>query len=1178
MLMRLLSQGTCQKIVFDEGTEFNNSFFRRVLTSLNIQPVSVGYKAAHRVSKLERMNQLHRNNVRKLTVEPYDDHVAVLIWSRAHSEVIGQSLNDALEEFLAAEPNSDISEVEMLTRRELVSEHCFQMNSTPILGTSLTPYNLSSGGFYAGSRDWEQLREDLADSPEFEQLDNWFLTKAKIQAAVRKSVREKDLEQLLRPNAINLGPEELLIKDGKVHQVLREKLRHCVSTMELKAEGGHLFLNPTSSEALATVRRAYDFSCMPQVTEKLGTKTRHHGRIINSDGLCPLFSQVLNGRPVEHLLNAKDNRDVDYVVTAVEIQKNKLYSPSQYTGNSTILRWGTNLAPEFVEEDSSTWSTCDDCWVARIFFEVTSDAQEKLQLYTEGVKSSSIEVDEATAERLGFQSYYVPSVRAEVKAVVGHGIFGRTAKRKDISAKNVMTSRLVVVVKVDLGTGLVSRIKSRWVSRGFEDKRFSKKGPGLNCRSYTMSDTSYLFLMQYCQAMRSNVWRGDVKEALLKGMKFVESYGEEYHADPFSELWMTVPKVIQQMKEEFGLDEVVELLASIYGCKDAPLNWQRTFHRALKVLQFRQSLIDPCLWVVYATPREKKVIQEGKVDEYFWEQIKLIDAQKAGELEACAEIICGGEQEVKNDFPYNHNDDGLLNPQSSKLTEALTMHFQDGGSILGAMGSHVDDTVSGGHKLFMLRLYALFKKFPLGSWTKLSPGTRDNFIGRENHCMPAVIEQHQLNTTIKQHAEELERLDIQVDDFVEKVDEEELVRVEKKFGITRDQASTSYPQAPTVPFTAQQLFDGCDMEEEMVFVVSQQSYANKLKPVDRNEVEKFIVERNRAKSKWQRKNVSNPFRGRIGELIWLTKTNAVIAESVSEMAGQLIAAEQTADWDSVQFFVNDLNGLIYLAQASEASCRRIRRLGGLREHKMFGCGDASKDRVGGTTNLAGPATLRLSTMGQFSKLPKRVFNSSTGIETLAARMVNAELLYAMQVALDLQLVELGTGLLQLVDNKNICAEPREKNLRLDFFALQQLREEGILQISHIPGALNWTDPLTKQVKDVLPVLIYFATVWGVCDMRVANVIQKFVNKKKESETKAEEEEVELVDFGVVKEEKKHEVGDGFAFFPDLRLLYYLKQQHAQKQKRMIIFRRPSVLSGPVNSKNDLRKNVGKKMN
>eukprot|EP00392_Amoebophrya_sp_AT5.2_P018171 g18642.t1 len=375
-------------------------------------------------------------------------------------------------------------------------------------------------------------------------------------------------------------------------------------------------------------------------------------------------------------MNAANNKDIDYVVTAYEINTNRAFSPPQYQGNSILLRWGEETTPEFIPEDSSLWSTTKgDFTVARVYYEKTTTAREKMQLCASEGKSGAVIIDEKTAERMGFESYYVPSVRAEVAAVVSHKIFGETKMRSEVKDKNIITSRLVVVIKVDLTTGEAKRVKSRWVSRGFEDRRFGKnQTTQLDCRSFTMSDSSFLMLLQFCQATESGVWFGDVKEAFLKGMRFDEAYGDEYLKDKNSKVWMTVPKVIQGM-EEFGLKELVELVKAIYGRKDAPLCWQRTFHNELRTLGFQQSLIDPCLWTVFATRKEVEVLKQGEeaVKQYFWEKVGEIEALPEHDNGKCREILCGQGDKQQQQLPLHTADDGKEIPEKD-LQEAETKY------------------------------------------------------------------------------------------------------------------------------------------------------------------------------------------------------------------------------------------------------------------------------------------------------------------------------------------------------------------------------------------------------------------------------------------------------------------------------------------------------------------------
>eukprot|EP00392_Amoebophrya_sp_AT5.2_P018169 g18640.t1 len=132
VLMRLMSQGSPERIIFDEGTEFNNVLFTKVCTSFNIRPHSIGLKAAHKISKIERMNGDHRRNIRKMVMEPYEEAAAVLIWARAARPILEETLSEALENMLATEADSSVNDIDMGLRRELNAEHMFQVNSTPV--------------------------------------------------------------------------------------------------------------------------------------------------------------------------------------------------------------------------------------------------------------------------------------------------------------------------------------------------------------------------------------------------------------------------------------------------------------------------------------------------------------------------------------------------------------------------------------------------------------------------------------------------------------------------------------------------------------------------------------------------------------------------------------------------------------------------------------------------------------------------------------------------------------------------------------------------------------------------------------------------------------------------------------------------------------------------------------
>eukprot|EP00392_Amoebophrya_sp_AT5.2_P017817 g18234.t1 len=492
-------------------------------------------------------------------------------------------------------------------------------------------------------------------------------------------------------------------------------------------------------------------------------------------------------------------------------------------------------------------------------------------------------------------------------------------------------------------------IESKLNNKESRDISYVVTAVEINRHRPLLPSNSFIFLLQFCQATRSSAWLGDVKEAFLLGLSFLESYGEDYFKDPSARVWMEVPKTIRGMSE-FNFLELVELVKSIYGCKDAPKNWQKTLHQGLSTLQFKQSLIDPCLWCVFASPQEEELMKQGEeaVKEYYWKKIKEIDQLDKDDVQGAANIICGQDaQHLKSqvftaDNSSSTKDKQFINPMTEKLSTALTQHFQHPGHLLGAIGSHVDDTVSGGKLLYMLRIYALFRKFPLGSWSRLTPGGKDSFIGREIQVVPAAVDQHQMSEMLKSKEEEHEKHDIDVlENFLVPVDEEELQRTEKSMNITRDQPPNEYEKIKETACSAEVLAAGCRMQEEIVYIVSQENYAQKIQEITKEEV------------------------------------------------------------------------------------------------------------------------------------------MNTGIELLAQRMLTSELVYALQIALDLHLVELGRPLLQLGDSKNLLSEPHEKSLRLDYHAISQLREDQILKLMHIPGKQNWTDALTKEPREVI-LLLLSCHVWILC--------------------------------------------------------------------------------------------------
>ena len=125
----------------------------------------------------------------------------------------------------------------------------------------------------------------------------------------------------------------------------------------------------------------------------------------------------------------------------------------------------------------------------------------------------------------------------------------------------------------------------------------------------------------------------------------------------------------------------------------------------------------------------------------------------------------------------------------------------------------------------------------------------------------------------------------------------------------------------------------------------------------------------------------------MGEVQWL-RSNDVIRAMCSDLASRVIEFESGESWHEI---IAETNLLILLAQDTPSE-RVVCRVGDPGEHLLLAIGDAGKSRVGFGHLVHGmrKESTDVNLIKTDSKLPKRVFSSSTGIETLAARLASAE--------------------------------------------------------------------------------------------------------------------------------------------------------------------------------------------
>ncbi|CAD7964182.1 unnamed protein product [Amoebophrya sp. A25] len=602
---------------------------------------------------------------------------------------------------------------------------------------------------------------------------------------------------------------------------------------------------------------------------------------------------------------------------------------------------------------------------------------------------------------------------------------------------------------------------------------------------------------QFGQAVKKPLSLSDFKEAFIQGMEFDDIYPDRDEED--KEVYCEVPQVLQKMTIPGmkPLDECVRLKKCIYGQKDAPRGWELQLFLVCTRIGLTQSLIDPALFVYYPTENEQKAITAGPACEeaYYREKLALMRKIPAVCVAERVRILDDGQTAGRVKQLQQAEDPQFLNQATVRIGRELFHHVQRPETPIGAMAVHVDDTVSSGWLIFYLRLAVLFERFTLSSWTVLEPGRRDAFVGREVVARPLVFDQLALVKEMAQTQAQREEQDFQppAECFIAP-STEEVEHAEQVTGVRADVVVEDYPAAEQRKFDAALVPELNKLVVPVVYLFTQETYASKMQLVTREDVAKFMECRAATSSKFILKQLRNPFRGPVGEVAWLQKCNAVILQTFSDLASIVHLVEQETSPDSplVASFLVDVNNLIRLARTPGWSTRRIFRLGDLGEHVPLGCGDAAQRRAAGGTHLFGPESSRVTTVSTFSKLPKRVFSSSTAVEVLAQRMLASEMIYLTTLLLDLHLTTTATPMIQLTDAQNALGEPHERNIRPDWESVQQLVEQRLLILRHIPGRLNFVDALTKLLRDSKPLALWMAVNRGVIDRRILELLRGLV--------------------------------------------------------------------------------------
>eukprot|EP00392_Amoebophrya_sp_AT5.2_P017610 g17998.t1 len=909
---------------------------------------------------------------------------------------------------------------------------------------------------------------------------------------------------------VTLKPEERFVESGLLHPKLLHALNESKTTAELVFENGSAFLTAPLDVPDSDVVQAIDFAALPDIAavlDKDGRSKQRHQLMSGPNDMVFKASQFLNGACIRDKMNFKDNRrEFRFAVTEVDCYKDGV-TGHPGLGQVYRVRWGSNHTPTF-ENEADSKRQIPGTWVMLMYFESCTEAHQALETFTKDVKSSSIVVTVADAERLGFLSYVYPAIAEEMRVINKHKIFGREKKLSELkrARKNVVTSRFLLVVKVCRISGEILKVKGRWVTQGFRDVRFKRtSGEAPPSRSHTIADSSIALLCQYFQSTAVTPMVGDIKEAFLRGKRMIQMCDR---VDDI-EVRCAIPSIVQSI-EVSGCPvwgEARDLDKALYGQPDAPAGWEITFNDHSEQVGFTQSLVDPSVWMYFLNTHERKVQEAGPaaVEKYFGDKVREIMSIPRDDLRARVRALEQGAEQESFCFRQWSQDNNLVNPQSVQFVDALLPHYQREHRPDGVYGTHVDDVLGGGGLFFHLRLFTLIDCFELGSFSILGEATRDTYVGRELAVMPFLFDQVRVAKHLEENAVKHKDSNLQLPAGAVVVPTEaELVLLEERLGVKRDAEATALPEATKIKFDPFVVAANHRMLSPVVYYIGQEIYADKIQPLSQTEVETYFSAREQAQgNKWRMGGCKSPFQGRLGELIWL-KGNGLIKQSVSELASLTHQAEKCSTFEEVEGYVTDINCVIGISKFRESNMQRVYFLAPLGEHFVFGAADAGKERIGGMPFLAGRGVPRINIFGMWSKAPKRKFNSSGAIETLAQKVLSAELIYLLQLVYDLWLATLGRMFGQLTDSRNALTEPTERNIKPDWQSIAGLVRAKLLQLYHGAGTKMFVDGFTKPFRMGLMWALHLAANCGLIDDELMCIVQKHIESVLETESQKKE--------------------------------------------------------------------------
>ena len=193
--------------------------------------------------------------------------------------------------------------------------------------------------------------------------------------------------------------------------------------------------------------------------------------------------------------------------------------------------------------------------------------------------------------------------------------YGKAAKKikteqphRFIGSRFVLTRKpLEEGVEVDPNNWDTFTVKGRWCLQGHLDPDLTVKAEKGMLRSPTLSQLGRMSLMQVIASQGWDLQLGDIRGAFLEAGPLEESFRPLFAHQP--------PGGIPGLPE----DAVIEVTGNVYGQNDAPAAWFKEFSSYVKTIGWRQSVLDPCLFVLRDRRSEALIgIMGVHVDDTAW--------------------------------------------------------------------------------------------------------------------------------------------------------------------------------------------------------------------------------------------------------------------------------------------------------------------------------------------------------------------------------------------------------------------------------------------------------------------------------------------------------------------------------------------------------------------------------